>query len=137
MAAITPATNKEVIYSDFTSNFTKHPVKNDLVRVTNEESVKKSIINILQTDYYERPMRPRFGANLRQFLFEQITPVTLSAIKTSVAAAIINYEPRAEVIDIVVSSTTPNQVDITVTFALINSLDPITLTTTVALDRVR
>lgn len=137
MANKTPATNKEVIYSDFTVNMTKHPVKKDLVRLTNEDSVKRSLINIIQTDYYERPMRPLFGANLRQFLFEQITPITLSAIKTAVVTAINNYERRADIIDIVVSSTRPNSVDITITYALINRLDQLTLTTTVALDRVR
>ena len=137
MATKTPATNKEIVYTDFTNNFTKHPVKRDLVRSVNEDAVKKALINIIQTDYYERPMRPLFGANLRKFLFDQITSLTLTAIKSAVETAISNYEPRVDVIDIVVSSTQPNQVDITVTFALINRLDQITLNTTVALDRVR
>ena len=69
MAAITPQTNTEEFYSDFQTNFTIHPIKKDLTRLVNEDSVKRSIKNILLTNYYERRFRPRFGANIRKYLF--------------------------------------------------------------------
>ena len=36
-------------YSDFYTNFDKHPDKNDILKYSNEESIKRSIRNILQT----------------------------------------------------------------------------------------
>ena len=138
MPVITPATNTEEIYSDFQTNFTIHPIKKDLTRFINEDSVKRSIKNILLTNYYERPFRPRFGANLRKYLFENITPITLQTIKNDIVTAINNYEPRANIIDIIVSSGFDNnQVDVSITFTTINNLQPVLLNASIALDRVR
>jgi phage baseplate assembly protein W len=137
VATITPATKPE-IYSDFQTNFTIHPITKDLTRLVNEEAVKRSIKNILLTNHYERPFRPKFGANIRKYLFENITPITLRSMKSDIQLAIENFEPRANIIDIVVSAASnPNEVDITVTFSTINRLEPVTVSTTLGLERVR
>lgn len=135
---ITPQTNTEEFYSDFQNNLTIHPIKKDLTRLVNEEAVKRSIKNILLTDYYERRFRPKFGANIRKYLFENITPLTLKAIQSDVTMAIGTYEPRARIIDIKVSAPSDsNEVDITVTFTTINRLEPITVSANISLNRVR
>jgi phage baseplate assembly protein W len=137
VAAITELDIKEEVYIDFQSNFTIHPIKKDLTRLTNEDAVKRSIRNILQTDYYERRFRPKFGANIRAYLFENMTPITLHAIKSAVITAIENHEPRANIIDVVVSGGDNNAVDVTLTFSIINSLQIVSLTTSLALGKVR
>lgn len=138
MAVITPQTNTEEFYSDFQTNFTIHPIKKDLTRLVNEDSVKRSIKNILLTNYYERRFRPRFGANIRKYLFDNITPLTLRAIQSDITNAINTYEPRANIIDIKVSAGSDNnEVDVTITFTTINRLQPVLLSATIALDRVR
>lgn len=115
-----------------------HPIKKDLTRLVNEDSVKRSIKNILLTDYYERPFRPRFGANIRKYLFENITPLTLRAIQIDITAAIATYEPRANIIEINVSAPSDsNEVDVSVTFSTINRLQPVTVSATIGLNRVR
>lgn len=109
-----------------------------MTRLVNEEAVKRSIKNILLTDYYERRFRPKFGANIRKYLFENITPLTLKAIQSDVTMAIGTYEPRARIIDIKVSAPSDsNEVDITVTFTTINRLEPITVSANISLNRVR
>ena len=138
MAAITPQTNTEEFYSDFQTNFTIHPIKKDLTRLINEDAVKRSIKNILLTNYYERRFRPRFGANIRKYLFDNITPLTIRAIESDITNAIGIYEPRANIIDITVSAgSDDNQVDVAITFTTINRLQPVLLSATIALDRVR
>ena len=138
MAVTTPKTNTEEFYSDFQTNLTIHPIKKDLTRLLNEDSVKRSIKNILLTDYYERPFRPRFGANIRKYLFENITPITLRAIQSDVTLAINTYEPRAKIIEVKVSAPSDNnEVDISVTFSTINRLQPVTVTASIGLNRVR
>ena len=131
------ATQQDTIYSDFKTSFTIHPIKKDLALNTNEMAVRSSIINIIKTNYYERKFRPRSGANITRFLFENLTPIVLEEIKANIATAIANQEPRAEVIDITVSSTVNNQVDVSITFSLINSLQIINIDMNVGLERVR
>lgn len=132
-------TATDEVYSDFNVNFNVHPVKQDLTRLVNEDAVLRSIKNIVQTDHYERPFRPLFGANIKKYLFEQLTPITLQLIKSQIVSALANYEPRANIIDVVVSSSSSdnNSVEITITFSTINNLRPVTTTITLALDRVR
>jgi len=64
----------KIIYSDILSNFNIHPIKKDLVRLTNEEAVKKSIINLIFTNKGERPFQPFIGSSIRQYLFELMSP---------------------------------------------------------------
>ena len=118
------------IYSDFGINLNVHPLRKDINRITNEDAVRRSIKNILLTNHYERKMRPTFGANLSKYLFELITPITLQNIKIEIESAISNYEPRCNIISTVVSAGTDNNsVEITVTFSLLNSLNPVTVST--------
>jgi len=134
----TPLTNKQEIYSDFHTNFSIHPIKKDLTRLSNEDSVKRSIKNILLTNHYERRFRPTFGANIRKYLFENLTPITLEVIKMDIISAIKNFESRAEIIDVIVSGANDNNsVNVTITFSIINSLQVTTLSTTLTMDRVR
>ena len=138
MAAITPQTTTEEFYSDFQTNFTIHPIKKDLTRLVNEDAVKRSIKNILLTNHYERPFRPRFGANLRKYLFENIDPVVTKHIENDILTAIENYEPRANIVDITVTSNPDNNaINVSIIFSTINSLQTVTLNTLITLDRVR
>lgn len=136
--ATTPRSNIEEIYSDFQTNFTMHPIKKDLTKLVNEDAVKRSIKNIVMTNFYERRFRPRFGANIRKYLFENITPLTLRAIQSDITTSIETFEPRANLIDVKVSSANDsNEVDIAITFTTINRLQPVIVTATVGLNRVR
>lgn len=115
-----------------------HPIKKDLTKLVNEDAVKRSIKNIVMTNFYERRFRPRFGANIRKYLFENITPLTLRAIQSDITASIETFEPRANLIDVKVSSANDsNEVDIAITFTTINRLQPVIVTATVGLNRVR
>jgi len=70
-----------------------------------EEDVRQAILIILLTNNGERMMRPTFGAGLNKFLFEPINPTTMSALQTRVHDALIDWEPRIDVIDVTVSAS--------------------------------
>ena len=124
------------IYSDFFVDLDFHPIRGDLVRKTNEGAVSQSIRNILKSSYYERPFNPKFGANLRALLFENFSPFIEIQLKTQITSAIENYEPRAELISVDVSSDVDNYLyTVTILFATKNQPNPQTLT--VQLERVR
>jgi phage baseplate assembly protein W len=136
MARITPITKKQELYSDFFMNLDENPVSQDLARKTNEEAVKASIKNLLLTDKGERPYQPNLGCNIRQMLFDNMTPDTIILMKEVIKDTLEAYEPRADIIGIDVrSSVDDNQVNIAVVFKVINSSEPVTLVT--SLTRVR
>lgn len=130
------AITNPTIYSDFRTDFAIHPVKQDLMTLTNDEAVKRSIKNICLTSVYERPWKPSFGAGLRNLLFEPISMVTERAIKNAIEQAIANYEPRALTYDVrVVANPDQNQYTAYIVFTVINNPNPITFS--VLLDRIR
>jgi len=126
----------ETVYSDFKTGFSVHPVKGDLTLNTNEDSVKRSIRNILLTNFYERPFQPLFGGNITSLLFENFTSSTLATTKQVVATAIKNYEPRAILHDIVLSGNPDsNELSVKIVFSTKNRTEPDVLD--VILERVR
>lgn len=136
MKKITPITKKREIYSDFFSDFTENPVSSDLARKTNEDSVKESIRNLIFTNKGERLFQPEIGGNVQKILFENINPSTVITLKESIKELIINYEPRANLIDVdVISNIDDNFIKIIIVFGVINNSEEITLVQTI--DRVR
>lgn len=136
MARITPVTKKQELYADFLMNLDENPVSFDLARKTNEESVKQAIKNLLLTDKGERPYQPNLGCNIRQLLFDTITPDTIIVMRELIQETLDAYETRATIIGVdVTSSIDDNAVNIAVVFSVINSSEPVTLVT--SLTRVR
>jgi phage baseplate assembly protein W len=108
----------------------------DLLKLTDEQSVKESIKNLIMTNRGERLFQPDVGCDIRSLLFENFTPDRLILAKELIRTTLQNYEPRAGVIGIdVVSGIDSNTISITIIFNIINREEPIVLTLT--LDRVR
>jgi phage baseplate assembly protein W len=136
MARVTPITKKQELYSDFFMNLDENPVSLDLARNTNEEAVKASIKNLLLTDKGERPYQPNLGCNIRQLLFDNITPDSIITMRELIKETLEAYEPRADIIGVdVTSSIDNNEVFIAIVFKVINNSEPVTLVT--SLTRVR
>jgi phage baseplate assembly protein W len=83
-----------------------------------EEDVRQAILIILLTNNGERMMRPTFGAGLNNFLFEPINPTMMAALQTRVHDALIDWEPRIDVIAVSVapSPKAPGTVLIDITY---------------------
>lgn len=124
------------IFSDFFTDFVQHPVRKDLVRHINEEAVKRSIRNLILTNQGDRLYNQTLGSNIRSLLFEPANPVTEAALKSLITTTIENYEPRARVIDVYVTSDPDEHLlYATIVFSVINKQEPITLE--LILDRIR
>lgn len=136
MARVTPITKKQELYSDFFMNLDENPVSLDLARKTNEEAVKASIKNLLLTDKGERPYQPNLGCNIRQMLFDNVTPDSIITMREIIKETLEAYEPRADIIGVdVTSSIDNNEVFVAIVFKVINNSEPVTLVT--SLTRVR
>ena len=48
-------------YRDIDLNFGINPVTNDIAKVEDVNAVKRSVRNLIQTNFYERPFHPELG----------------------------------------------------------------------------
>lgn len=101
--AISTKTTK-VFYSDLRSDLAVNPATDDVMVNTNEAAIEQSIKNLLQTNFYERLFQPTVGSDIRGLLFELSTPQTSYNLKEAVFEVIENYEPRCQIIDVIVEN---------------------------------
>ena len=90
--------SKPVKFSDISINLDVHPNTGDLIRVTNESSIKKQMRNLLLTNKYERPFMPSFGCSIRSVLFDNLTDQTALIIKDLIDEAVKNHMPHVRIL---------------------------------------
>lgn len=67
-----------------------------------EDDIREAIRIILMTAKGERVMRPDFGAGLHEFVFTSMSVTTMGSIQAAVQNALIEWEPRLQVLTVVV-----------------------------------
>ena len=87
-------------FKDLNITFKKHPVTNDIVVSKDASAIKQAIVNVLLTNKGERLMNPRYGSDIRRFLFEPLDYGTGFQIKGNIRDTLEKFEPRISVIDI-------------------------------------
>ncbi len=123
-------------YRDLDLDFTRHPVTNDVVKIEDVNAVKRSVRNLINTQFYERPFHPELGCGVRDLLFENYSPMTGMFIRRKIEEVLINYEPRAKLSSIEVNEEQDrNGIKVEVNFYVLNLPNPVTVTTT--LKRIR
>ena len=65
--------------------------------LSGEEDIQSSLEILLSTRPGERVMRPDYGCNLDELLFEPLTTTFKTYMKDLIATAILYYEPRIDV----------------------------------------
>lgn len=125
-----------VVFSDFDSLFQANPITKKLNTNVNREAVKESVRNLILTDYFERPFRSDIGCSIRSYLFELFSPALKQTMENAVIEVINNFEPRADVLDVLVEDRSDlNAISVTVAFQIRNDVTPVVLD--VILERVR
>ena len=123
-------------YVDLNLDFARHPVTNDIVKIEDVEAVKRSVRNLVNTQFYERPFHPELGCGVRDLLFEQYTPMTGIFMRRKIEEVLNNYEPRARISSIQVNEQEDrNAIDVVINFYVLNLPNPVSVTTT--LQRIR
>ena len=117
------------IYSDIDFTFTKKPVTGDVALSYDDQAVIRSVRNLLSTNHFERPFNPDLGSNLNALLFELVSPLTSTALQREITTTIENYEPRANLKEVVVEPLADqNAYNVTLTFYIENATLPTTVT---------
>lgn len=86
-------------YSDFKTNFTVHPLSQDLALNENETAVARSIKNLVFTNPGERLFQNNIGSGILDQLFENIDEDFNIVAEEAIREVISNYEPRAEIVN--------------------------------------
>jgi phage baseplate assembly protein W len=71
-------------FSDLNLLFNVNPFTRDVTKRLNEEAIKASVRNLIQTKNFERPFHPEIGCQVNSLLFENITPVVYQIIKKTI-----------------------------------------------------
>ena len=123
---------REETYKDLDFTFKQNPNTNDVGIKKDNASISQSVLNILSTNHGERPFNYFFGANLRAYLFENMSNITAANMSTSINLALKNYEPRIEVLNTNIQARADeNEVNITVTGRVRSTNEIIDVATTI------
>jgi phage baseplate assembly protein W len=115
-------------YKDLDLNFIIHPVRKDINKVTGDMAVITSIKNLVLTSHYERPFQPDLGCNVRNLLFENLDIITASVLEREITQMIANYEPRAQVLSVVVIPNEDiNAFSVSMQFGIVNRTEPVSI----------
>ena len=84
-------------FKDINLSFSPHPVTKDLTVLRNENAIKRSVRNIVQTIPPERFFNSILGSDVRGLLFDNFVDFgTASVIEDQIKIAIENFEPRVD-----------------------------------------
>ena len=124
------------IYKDINLSFARHPLTGDIAFLTDIEAVKRSVRNLINTNFYERPFHPEIGSDVRSILFEPVSPPVANVLQRNIEDVIKNFEPRAELISVdVVPNIDANAYAANIKFYVVNS--PTAVEVNIFLERLR
>ena len=120
------STRSSKIFKDLNLDFQQNTATKDIQKITDAESVKRSVRNLINTNHYEKPFHPEIGSNLRAMLFELMSPQMNHLISKQIENLIINYEPRCRLVQV---HTQPeferNGYNVQISFYVQNYPDPV------------
>ena len=113
-------------FKDISLSFTPHPVTKDLTVLRNENAIKRSVRNIVQTIPTERSFNSILGSDVRNLLFDNYVDFgTASVIEDQIRIAIQNFEPRVDNLQVNVNpKPDENEFEVNVLFDIIGQEFP-------------
>jgi len=110
------------LYSDIDLFFGPKIGSKDVSKVTNITAVKRSVRNLILTNFYEKPFHPEIGSGVRDILFEPMTPITAYILTMKIEEVIDNFEPRAKLVGVRATPNLDNNAyNVTIEFYVVNA----------------
>ena len=107
-------------FKDISLSFKRHPVTNDILALTNEDAIKRSVRNLVETVNEERFFNPLIGSHVRESLFKLADNSLRATLKTQIRTTIENFEPRVNLTDVIVNHPNDtNDLEITIVYDII------------------
>tara|TARA_B100000513_G_scaffold22564_1_gene8801 strand:- start:403 stop:804 length:402 start_codon:yes stop_codon:yes gene_type:complete len=112
-------------FKDINLSFNAHPVTKDITVLKNENAIKRSVRNIVNTIPRERFFNPTLGSDVRSSLFNFVDYGTASVIQKQIQIAIENFEPRVDNLQVnVFPRPDSNEFEVNILFDIIGQQFP-------------
>ena len=110
------------LYSDIDLFFGPKVGSKDVSKITDFTAVKRSVRNLVLTNFYEKPFHPEIGSGIRDILFEPMTPITAYVLTMRIEEVIENFEPRARLIGVTALPNLDNNAyEVSIEFYVVNA----------------
>jgi len=110
------------LYSDIDLFFSPEIGSKDISKVNDIVAVKRSVRNLILTNFYEKPFHPEIGSGVRDILFEPMTPITAYILTMKIEEVIDNFEPRARLVGVRATPNLDNNAyNVTIEFYVVNA----------------
>ena len=107
-------------FKDISLSFDPHPVTKDLAILKNENAIRRSVRNLVETIPTERYFNSLLGSDVRSSLFEFIDFGTASEIEEQIQTTIENFEPRVANLQVQVDPQPDNNTfEVTIFFDIV------------------
>ena len=117
---------KSSAFKDISLSFSPHPVTRDLPVLVNERAISRSVRNLVETIPTERFFNSLIGTDIRDSLFDNFTPLTVTVMEDQIRTTIANYEPRVNNVKLeVIGLPDRNTLEVKVLFDIVGLDQPV------------
>ena len=117
---------KSRAFKDISLSFSPHPVTRDLPVLVNERAISRSVRNLVETIPTERFFNSLIGTDIRDSLFDNFTPLTVTVMEDQIRTTIANYEPRVNNVKLeVIGLPDRNTLEVKVLFDIVGLDQPV------------
>tara|TARA_B100001287_G_scaffold34749_1_gene24624 strand:- start:1988 stop:2389 length:402 start_codon:yes stop_codon:yes gene_type:complete len=112
-------------FKDISLSFQPHPITKDLPILKNENAIRRSIRNIVETIPTEKFFNVDFGSDVYKSLFDFVDIGTASIIEDQILSSIDNYEARVDNVRVEVDPRPDlNEFEVTVIYDIVGQEFP-------------
>lgn len=112
-------------FKDISLSFKRNPVTNDIISLRNEDSIKRSVMNLVRTRVGERFFNPLVGSKVEDYFFELADNTIESPIEDEIRTCIENFEPRVILRQVNVSVfPESNSIDVSIVYDIVGLSAP-------------
>ena len=112
-------------FKDISLSFIPHPVTKDLPILKDENAIRRSVRNIVETIPTEKFFNSTFGSDVYKSLFDFVDFGTASIIKDQIKTSILNFEPRVDNVNVkVFPRSDDNEFEVEIMFDVIGQEFP-------------
>ena len=112
-------------FKDISLSFIPHPVTKDLPILKDENAIRRSVRNIVETIPTEKFFNSTFGSDVYKSLFDFVDFGTASVIKDQIKTSILNFEPRVDNVNVkVFPRSDDNEFEVEIMFDVIGQEFP-------------
>ena len=107
-------------YKDISLSFDPHPITKDLPVLKNENAIRRSVRNLVQTIPGERFFNPLLGSSVYESLFDLYDFGTSTLIEQEIITTLENFEPRVANVQVQIDPRPDqNNFDVTIFFDIV------------------